>query len=462
MIKYSRDDEVTSQTGTYLTAQVTHGVVTGTTLAVIGGGFVGLVTAAGFAEFGHSVTCVEKDPEKLVKLRSGQVPFFERDLDELVRRNCEAGRLSFTDDLGSAIKGVSAVFVTVGTPSGRDGRTDRSALNDVIASLSEELNSDQVIVLKSTVPVGTGKRVAALIGERSNGSKPPEVVNNPEFLREGNAVWDFFNPRRIVIGASNPKSAETINHIYRLGMTRPVPVVVTNNETAEMIKYASNAFLATKVGFINELAGLCDLAEVNVLEVARGMGLDPRIGPEFLDPGPGWGGSCFGKDMKEIIGMANEAGYHWHIGQAVLEANVKQYELIVSKVAETVSGLKGKRVAALGLAFKAGTSDLRDSPAIEVIKRLISGGASVSAFDPQANGEAIRMVPELSLAESIYDAAREADCLVILTEWQEFQLLDFSRLSEVMKRPNIVDGRNLLSPEAVRRNGFNYQGIGQQ
>ncbi len=437
-------------------------VVTGVPLCVIGGGFVGLVTAAGFAEFGHSVICVEKDAAKLTSLEKGEVPFYERDLAELVQKNMACGKLSFSGDIDEAIKDSQVIFITVGTPSGADGRTDHTALDEVILSLSDKLNSDQIVVLKSTVPVGTGQRITRLLAEKNSQSEPIAVVNNPEFLREGNAVYDFFNPQRIVIGSSSKEASEKIVHLYRLGMIKAVPVVLTENETAEMIKYASNAFLATKVGFINELAGLCDLASVNVLEVARGMGLDPRIGPDFLDPGPGWGGSCFGKDMREIIGMAKANDYHWNIGQAVLDANEKQYDWVVSKISKLTGGLKNSKIAALGLAFKAGTSDVRDSPAIEVIKKLIEAGATVSAFDPQANGEAKIAIPELQVAESIYEAAVDADCLVILTEWQEFQLLDFTRLKQTMNQPNLVDSRNLLVPEAVRKYGLKYEGMGQR
>ena len=454
-----------STTGSVQTDQESpssQAVVRGVSLCVIGGGFVGLVTAAGFAEYGHSVVCVEKDQAKLTSLEKGEIPFYERDLTKLVKKNIARKKLSFSGDLKSAIKGARAIFITVGTPSGADGRTDHTALDEVIMSLSDKLKAGQIIVLKSTVPVGTGQRITRLLAEKNGGSEPIEIINNPEFLREGNAVYDFFNPPRIVIGSTSSEAAETVVHIYRLGMVKSVPVVLTTNETAEMIKYASNAFLATKVGFINELAGLCDLASVNVLEVARGMGLDPRIGPDFLDPGPGWGGSCLGKDMREIIGMAKANSYHWHIGQAVLEANEKQYDLVVSKISALAGGLKQMRIAALGLAFKAGTSDMRDSPAVEVIKKLFRAGAMVSAFDPQANGEANAIIPELEIADSIYDAAANSDCLVILTEWQEFQLLDFSRLKQIMKQPNLVDARNLLAPETVRKYGLNYEGMGQR
>ena len=441
--------------------ETTSGPMVGVNICVVGGGFVGLVAAAGFAQFGHSVVCVEKNPERLDMLRKGKIPFYEKDLESLIRKNVECQRLSFSDDLAGSVEGQQAIFLAVGTPSSETGRTDLSALDEVADLLSGVAVEGQIIVLKSTVPVGTGNHVQTILTEKGNGSKPAAVVNNPEFLREGSAVYDFFNPQRIVIGGNSAEAVETIAHIYRLGMTRPVPIVATNNETAEMIKYASNAFLTTKVGFVNELAGLCDKVSVNVLEVARAMGLDPRIGGEFLDPGPGWGGSCFRKDLREFSGLAQAVDHPMLITGAVLEANRRQHDLVVKKIEKLTGSLKKARIGILGLSFKADTSDMRDSPAIPIIKQLLEQGASVVAYDPKANGEAKAYLPDIVLAESSYDVAKDADCLVILTEWQEFQLMDFKRLGDLMNSPNIVDARNLLTPEMVRRYGFNYTGMGQ-
>ena len=436
------------------------GPLVGTNICVIGAGFVGLVAAAGFAEFGHSVVCVEKNKEYLDRLQSGRIPFYERDLDSLVTKHLRSRRLAFSGNLAEAVIDQKAIFITVGTPSSTTGRADLGALDDVLTTIANHTNASQVIVLKSTVPVGTGKRVQEILRSKSNGQSPA-VVNNPEFLREGAAVHDFFHPQRIVIGGADISAVRTVTDIYRLGMVNPVPILTTNNETAEMIKYASNTFLATKVGFINELAGLCDRLGVNVLDVAHGMGLDPRISPEFLEPGPGWGGSCFGKDMKEFVGLAEAHNYRLIIAEGVLVSNKRQFELVAEKVRQLVGDLNGKTIGVLGLAFKANTSDMRDSAAIPIVNQLVAGGAKVVAFDPQAHIEAPKYVPEIKLASSAYEVALGADCLLILTEWQEFQLLDFKKVAEGMKQRNLVDARNLLAPEQVARYGFTYLGMGQ-
>lgn len=437
-----------------------NSLMTGVNICVVGGGFVGLVAAAGFAQFGHSVVCIDKNREHVKMLCSGKIPFYEPELEDLVKLNIERKRLSFSTDLEKFVKGQKAIFITVGTPNSGDGRTDLTALDEVLTVLSATLESDQVVVLKSTVPLGTGKYVKSFFSQNGR-KKPCAIVNNPEFLREGSAVNDFFRPQRIVIGGDIPEAVEIVANIYKFGMTQSVPFVVTNNETAEMIKYASNAFLATKVGYVNELAGLCDLVGVNVLEVSRAIGLDPRIGSEFLEPGPGWGGSCFKKDLKEFTGLAEANGYSLLIAQAVLSSNKRQHALVVDKVKNFVGDLEGSRIGVLGLTFKAETSDLRDSPAIEVVKLLIEAGAKVAAYDPKAKFEAGNLLPELELADSPYDVAKDSDCLVILTEWREFQLLDFKKISEIMNNPNLVDARNLLPPELLSRYGINYSGMGQ-
>lgn len=433
----------------------------GINLCVIGGGFVGLVTAAGFAEFGHSVVCVEKDLARFNLLCKGEIPFYEKKLPELIKRNIECNRLTFSNDLVESVTGRQVIFIAVGTPESKSGRTDSTALDEIAHLLAENLQSGQIIVLKSTVPVGTGSRFKQILNSNSYSERNISVVNNPEFLREGNAVDDFFHPRRIVIGCDEARAIEIVAQVYRLGMKPGVPIVTTNNETAEMIKYASNAFLATKIGFINELAGLCDPIGINVLEVTRAMRLDPRIGPEFLSPGPGWGGSCFRKDMKELMGLADSMEFPLIIARAVLESNQRQHLYVVEKVRRLTGSLSNARIGILGLSFKAGTSDMRDSPAIPIINELVKEGALVVAYDPQAKEQARECLPDLKLVDNIYDTADKADCLVILTEWQEFQLLDFKRIKTIMNRPNLVDARNLLTPETVRRYGLNYLGMGQ-
>lgn len=432
----------------------------GLALCVIGGGFVGLVTSAGFAEFGHSVVCVENDPALLEKLQSGKVSFYERELDELIARNVKRDRLSFCAELKPSIKGAKAIFITVGTPSGKDGRTDLSALNKVIKSLAENLNPNQVVVIKSTSPVGTARKVKERISLLRKNRDSIAVISNPEFLREGAAVYDFFHPKRIVIGGDNQDATELVSNIHRLGMKQNVSIVVTSNETAEMIKYASNVFLATKIGFVNELAELCDKIGVNALEVARGMGLDPRIGSAFLNPGPGWGGSCLTKDISEYIGLADAHEVSVTIARAVREANVIQRMYTVSKARNILGDLKNKRIGALGLTFKANTSDLRNSPAIDIIRELQREGATILAHDPVANGDASHLLENVELCERAEGVAQDADLLIILTEWRQFKLLDWKKIGDMMKNRNILDTRNLISPEFLRGNGFTYVGIG--
>ena len=432
----------------------------GSALCVIGGGFVGLVSAAGFADFGHSVICVENNPSRLEKLKSGKIPFYERDLDELIARNVKRDRLSFCAELKLSIKGAKAIFITVGTPSGKDGRTDLSALDKVIQSLADNLEPNQVVVIKSTAPVGTARKVKEKIALLRNSSDAISVISNPEFLREGTAVYDFFHPQRIVIGGDNQEATELISNIHRLGMKQNTPIVVTNNETAEMIKYASNVFLATKIGFVNELAELCDKIGVNALEVARGMGLDPRIGSDFLDPGPGWGGSCLPKDLSEYIGLAHAHDASVTIARAVREANLLQRNYVVSKARDILGDLENKRIGALGLTFKAETSDLRNSPAIDIIRGLQREGATILAHDPVANGDASQLLENVELCDSAEGVAKDADLLIILTEWKQFQLLDWKKIGDIMKSRYVLDTRNLISPEFLRGNGFTYVGTG--
>jgi UDPglucose 6-dehydrogenase len=439
----------------------TSGPLEGERLCVIGGGFVGTVTAAGFASFGHRVVCVEKDSTKLSLLQSGRIPFYERDLEGLVRAELKSGRLTFTDDISGAIKNQTAIFITVGTPSDHRGRADLRALQEILKIVSSRIQPGQILVLKSTVPIGTSAGLREFMKQNGCRDKDVHLVNNPEFLREGSAVSDFFNPDRIVLGGQSPEAIETINHIYRMGMTRPVPVLITNNETAELIKYASNAFLATKIGFANELARLCDKVGVNVMEVARAMGMDGRIGQEFLNPGPGWGGSCLPKDLSELTGLAESQGVPLLISGAVLKANELQYGYVITKVKSLFGRLERKRIGILGLSFKADTSDMRNSPTIPIIKGLQNEGAEIVAYDPAAVREASRLLKDIEFADSAMGVTANADCILILTEWSEFQLLDWKEVGRQMRQKNIVDTRNILAPELLKRHGFNYLSMGQ-
>ncbi len=436
------------------------GPMRGEEICVVGAGFVGTVTAAGFAKFGHQVVCVENDLNKLSLLREGRIPFFEGELEDLIQEGLSSGRLLFESDLEKAVDGKKAVFLTVGTPSAEGGRADLSSLHEIMDVLSKKMKSGQILVLKSTVPVGTAGKMKDYFSQ--NGSNPSiAIINNPEFLREGSAVYDFFNPHRIVIGGDSGEAIEAISHIYKMGMRQQVPIFSTNNETAEMIKYASNVFLATKVGFVNELARLCDSIGVNTMEVAHVIGADPRIGQEFLNPGPGWGGSCLPKDLGEFMGLGDSLGVPLLIPRAVREANLRQFDHVVSKVKSMVDNIKGAKIGVLGLTFKANTSDLRDSPAIPIIEKLIENGAEVTAYDPEADSAIVKIIPAMARADNPYDTALDADCVLILTEWPEFQTLDWKRIGESMKNKNIMDARNILAPELLKRYGFNYSSMGQ-
>ncbi len=435
---------------------------TGIRTAVIGGGFVGLVAAAGFAQFGHTVSLVEKDLEKLRELRAGKVRLYERSLPELIKANLSRQRLSVRSELAEAVKGAQAIFLAVGTPSLPSGEADLSAVFEVVENLAPLLEPKQIIVLKSTVPVGTASQVRKWLSKNGAEKKQIAVVSNPEFLREGTAVLDFFRPQRIVIGGDRPEAMETVAQLYRVGMMDACPIVATNNETAEIIKYASNLFLATKVAFVNELANLCDAAGINVTEVTRGMGLDSRISPEFLNPGPGFGGSCLPKDLEAILNLAQKQGVQLSIAQAVKEANLRQPDKVVEKLESLLGDLKGKTIGILGLAFKAHTNDLRSSPALEVMKRLAAKGALLQAYDPVAEAGARALWPELKLAPKAEEVAEGADALVVLTEWPEFMALNWEEIGQKMKSKNLVDARNLLVPEVLTRHGFNYLGMGQK
>ncbi len=426
------------------------------TVAVIGAGYVGLPTAATLAHFGHDVVLAEREPSRLSALRSGRMPIVETGLDELVAQGVMAGNLIFTDSAVDAVAGAQFVFLCVPTPQSADGSADLSYIEAAAKEIAMSLESGAIVVNKSTVPVGSANMVEQVIGRADI-----RVVSNPEFLREGTAVLDSLNPDRIVVGADDAQAAAKVGELF--SSTR-APLIVTDATTSETIKYASNAFLATKLSFVNALAGLCEEVGADARDVLLGLGYDRRIGFEFLRPGPGWGGSCLPKDTRALLHIAGEAGFDFSLLAGAIASNDEQLSRVVTKVVRACGGsVDGATIAVWGLTFKANTDDRRDSPSLQITHRLAASGATVQAFDPTVDDEID--VPDLQgidLCADPYAAAARAQVLVVLTEWDEFRWLDFSRVRDAMAEPNIVDARNLLDPAAVRRMGFQYTGIGRQ
>jgi UDPglucose 6-dehydrogenase len=429
-------------------------------LCVVGTGYVGLVTGVCFADLGNSVTCVEIDPLKLDMLRSGRSPIYEPGLEELLERNARAGRLSFTDDYNLAIPDADIVFITVGTPMGETGAADLSQVEAAAQQVGRHLRPGQrtIIVDKSTVPVGTGDLVTTIIREAAPANAAFVVLSNPEFLREGSAMSDFFKPDRIVLGADDREAAERVAELHApLG----APVHITDLRTAEMIKYASNAFLATRISFINEIAQICEKLGADVKEVARGMGADRRIGPHFLDAGIGYGGSCFPKDVLALHHMAAQAGCHPQLLQAVMDINRDARVRFVAKLREILGSFEGTVIGVLGLAFKPNTDDMREAPSVAIIQALQKEGARVKAYDPVAIRSASEVLPLVTYCATAYDVAKEADALLILTEWNEFKQLDVERIKQYMRRPVLLDGRNIYDPATMEQRGMIYRGVGR-
>jgi len=432
-------------------------------ICVVGTGYVGLVTGACFAEFGNPVTCVDKDVTKIEALEQGRMPIFEPGLDDLVERNVKAGRLKFSTDLAEIVRESLVVFIAVGTPQGNDGRADLSFVRDVAKTIAQHLNSYKVVVTKSTVPAGTGKMIRQIIEENMGEAHPFSVASNPEFLREGSAIEDFMRPNRVVLGTEDEQSTAILEDLYRPLYLIETPIVTTDVLTAEMIKYASNAFLATKISFINEMADLCEKVGADVHGVAKGMGLDRRIGPKFLHPGPGYGGSCFPKDTRAVVEVAKDNGADLRIVQAVIDVNDARPAAMVEKIRAALGGeLKNKTVCLLGLTFKPNTDDLRESPAMIILEGLTEAGASVRAYDPVALPIVAKDPrPDVEYCRDEYEAADGADVLVIATEWNQFRGLDLERVKGLLSRPLIVDLRNVYEPERMRRKGFEYTGVGR-
>ena len=430
-------------------------------ISVIGTGYVGLVTGACFAEFGVDVICADVDEGKISRLQKGIVPIYEPGLEHLVSKNCQAGRLAFTTDIRKAIEDALVIFLAVGTPPLPDGSPDLSFVEAAACSIADHMNGYKVVVTKSTVPIGTGERIRKIITERQKAKVNFGVVSNPEFLREGAAINDFMRPDRVVIGSRDEEAIAIMKDLYRPLYLIEAPFVITSLEAAELTKYAANAFLATKISFINEIANLCERIGCDVHDVARAIGMDKRIGSKFLHPGPGFGGSCFPKDTKALASVARQFDSGSLIVDAVIEVNQKQRQEMLKKIANLVGDLRGKTVAVLGLAFKPETDDMREAPSIDIIRNLIERGAQVKAYDPVAESEAMKVLPDITYADDEYAAVADADALVFVTEWNQFRALDMKRIRNLMKSPKIADLRNIYEPEDMRELGFQYVGVGR-
>ena len=431
-------------------------------VVMVGTGYVGLVSGVCFADFGHDVICVDKDPNKIETLNAGGIPIYEPGLEALVAKNVKASRLTFTTDLKAAMAGAEAIFIAVGTPSRRgDGYADLSYVYAATEEIAEHMDGFTVVVTKSTVPVGTGDEVEKILSKHHEAGSFA-VVSNPEFLREGAAITDFKRPDRVVVGTENEQAKKIMRALYRPLYINETPIIFTSRRTSELIKYAANAFLATKITFINEMADLCEAVGANVQEVAKGIGLDKRIGSKFLHAGPGYGGSCFPKDTLALTRTAEEANVSLSIVSSVVDANEARKRRMANKIIDALGGdLTGKTIAILGLAFKPNTDDMRDAPSLTIIPRLQDKGATIRAYDPEAMDEAKELLKDVNYADGPYPCIDGADALVIITEWDEFRALNMPRVKSALAAPNVIDLRNIYQPETLRAQGFNYTSVGR-
>jgi UDPglucose 6-dehydrogenase len=430
-------------------------------ICVIGTGYVGLVTGACLAEFGMNLICVDNDRPKIELLQQGRVTIHEPGLEDLVVKNMREGRLSFSTSVEEGVKSSLVIFIAVGTPSNDDGSADLKFVEEVAKEIARYMDGYKVVVVKSTVPVGTCRRLKQMIKDHQAQATPFDIVSNPEFQREGSAIEDFMRPDRVTIGAESEQAIAIMKDIYSALYLIETPFVITSLETAEMNKYAANTFLATKVSFINEIANLCERMGADVHHVARAMGLDGRIGKKFLHPGPGYGGSCFPKDTRALLRMALEKGYPFKILEAVIRVNDEQRKRMIDKIEEKVGHLKGKTIGILGLSFKPNTNDIRESSSIAIIQGLLAMGAKVKAFDPGAMEEAKAVLPEIEYGKDAYDVAKGVDALVLATEWNQFRRLDLQRIKGLLKNPIFIDLRNVYDPDQMRQLGFTYCGVGR-
>lgn len=431
-------------------------------IAMIGTGYVGLVSGACFSEFGTDVICVDKDEAKIARLEDGIMPIYEPGLDVLVENNVKAGRLTFTTDLKQGVKGAEAIFIAVGTPTRRgDGHADLSYVYAAAEEIADAMEGFTVIVTKSTVPVGTGREVERIIRERRPDAEFA-VVSNPEFLREGSAIGDFMRPDRVVIGTTDERARDVMRDLYRPLYLIETPIVFTSRETSEMIKYAANTFLAAKITFINEIADLCEKVGADVHDVARGIGLDGRIGKKFLHPGPGYGGSCFPKDTLALVRTAQEHNSPLRIIETVVDVNARRKKAMADRIISACGGsVSGKTIGILGLAFKPNTDDMRDAPSLDIVPALIAAGAMVKAYDPEAMTESQKLLEDIIYCDTACDALEGADAMVVLTEWNEFRGMDLDRIKSALKHPIVVDLRNVYDPVEMAEHGFSYSCIGR-
>ncbi|MCG2721460.1 MAG: UDP-glucose/GDP-mannose dehydrogenase family protein [Thermodesulfovibrionales bacterium] len=430
-------------------------------IGIIGAGYVGLVTGACFAEFGIFVTCVDKDEQKIKSLKKGKIPFYEPGLDTFVQKNVAQGRLKFTTKIAKAVESSLVIFIAVGTPGRGDGSADLKYVEGVAQEIASHIDGYRVIVTKSTVPVGTGEKIREIISQNLREQTDFDIVSNPEFLREGSAIEDFMRPNRIVIGAKSAQAVAIMQDLYKPLYLIETPFVITNIETAELIKYAANSFLATKISFINEISNLCERIGADVHMVAKGMGLDQRIGPKFLHPGPGFGGSCLPKDTSALLKIAEAHDVHLGIIDAAVRANENQRAYMVQKIRDEMGSLKNKTLAVLGLAFKPNTDDIRDAPALTIIQGLQKEGAKIRTYDPVAMKEAARQIPKMKCCKDAYDAVKGADAVVLITEWNQFRNLDLARIITLLREPFFFDLRNVYDPQKMKAKGFRYFSVGR-
>ena len=428
-------------------------------ISIIGSGYVGLVTGAALAELGNRVICVDSDAKKINSLKKGKIPIYEPGLKELIVGNVKKKKLRFTSSIKEAVDGSEIIFISVWTPTLKTGEADLSAVENVARNIALNMKNYRLIVEKSTVPVETGLRVKGVIETYIKNKVDFDVASNPEFLKEGSAIRDFMRPDRIVIGVESKRAEALLTKLYK---PLNAPIVVTDIKSAELIKHASNSFLATKVSFINAVARVCDLVGADVTEVARGMGLDKRIGNSFLNAGIGYGGSCFPKDLNAFIGISKKLGYDFHLLRSVKNINQEQKEFVLRKVKDSLWILKDKTIAVLGLSFKPDTDDIRNAPALDLIGGLCSEGAKVRAYDPQAMEKVKKIFKSIKFCRDAYESCRNADCVILATDWAEFKSLDFRKIKKLVKRPLIIDGRNIFDPNALKKAGFTYIGIGRK